>query len=173
MPGGMRNAKRRNGDGNPACTRQAEASRELHVTTAGEPDALKGASPVRTGGRPLPRVPANPRVRNGELRGIHAVWADPAPGFVRTAGQLRPCFRRNGVPPGFSLPPLPDHPLPDGQVKGALRASLRDRCATPDLPVRSQGRQLSGSGRKAGLMPSAPGGRLHGSPGLQDSQFWR
>jgi|HubBroStandDraft_6_1064221.scaffolds.fasta_scaffold156516_2 hypothetical protein len=36
---------------NPACTRQAEASRKLHVTTAGEPDALKGASPVRTGGR--------------------------------------------------------------------------------------------------------------------------
>ena len=57
-------------------------------------------------------------------------------------------------------------------LKGALRASLRDRCATPDLPVRSQGRQLSGWG-EAGLMPSAPGGRLHGSPGLQDSQFWR
>ena len=36
MPGGMRNAKRRNGDGNPACPRHAEASRELHVTTAGE-----------------------------------------------------------------------------------------------------------------------------------------
>jgi len=51
MPGGMRNAKSRNGDGNPACTRQAEASRELHVKIAGEPDALKGASPVRTGGR--------------------------------------------------------------------------------------------------------------------------
>jgi hypothetical protein len=31
IPGGMRNAQRRNGDGNPACTRQAEASRELHV----------------------------------------------------------------------------------------------------------------------------------------------
>jgi hypothetical protein len=41
MPGGMRNAQRRNGHGNPACTRQAEASRELHVTTAGEPDALE------------------------------------------------------------------------------------------------------------------------------------
>src|SRR6516164_8839985 len=51
MPGGMRNAESRNGDGNPACTRQAEASRELHVKIAGEPDALKGASPVRTGGR--------------------------------------------------------------------------------------------------------------------------
>ena len=36
-----------------------EASRELHVKIAGEPDALKGASPVRTGGRPLPRVRAN------------------------------------------------------------------------------------------------------------------
>ena len=32
----------------------------------------------------LPRVPANPRVRDGELRGIQAVWADPAPGFVQT-----------------------------------------------------------------------------------------
>jgi hypothetical protein len=121
----------------------------------------------------LPRVPANPGVRDGELRGIHAVWADLAPGSVRTDGQARPCCPGNRVPPGSSLPPPPDDPLPDGQVKGALRASLRDRCATPDLPVRSQGRQLSGSGRKAGLMPSAPGGRLHGSPGLQDSQFWR
>jgi hypothetical protein len=40
----MRNAERRNGDGNPACTRQAEVSRELHVKIAGEPDALKGCA---------------------------------------------------------------------------------------------------------------------------------
>ena len=121
----------------------------------------------------MPRVPANPRVHGGELRGIHAVWADPSPGLVPTAGQVRPCCPRNRVPPGSSLPPPPDDPLPDGQVKGALRASLRDRCAPPDMPVRSQDRQLSGSGRKTGLMLLAPGGRLHSSPGLQDSQSRR
>jgi hypothetical protein len=113
----------------------------------------------------LPGVPANPRVRDGELWGIHAVRADPAPGFARTAGQARSCCPRDRVPRGFSLPPPPDDPLPDRQVKGALRASLRDRSATPDMPVRSQGWQLSGSGRKTGLMPPAPDRRLHGSPG--------
>ena len=105
----------------------------------------------------MPRVPANPRVRDGDLRGIHAVWADPAPGFVRTAGQTRSCCPRARVAAGSSLPPPPDDPLSDGQVKGTLRVSLRDRCATPDMPVRSQDRQLSGSGRKTGQALPAPG----------------
>lgn len=109
----------------------------------------------------LPRVPANPRVRDGELRGIHAVWADPAPGFVRT----RSCCPRDRVPPGSFLPPPPDDPLPDRQVKGTLRVSLRDRCATPDMPVRSQDRHLSGSGRKTGQALPAPAARLPGFTG--------
>ena len=68
-----------------------------------------------------------------------------------------------GMPgPGSSLPPPSDDPLPGGQVKGTLRVSLRDRCATPDMPVRSQDRQLSGSGRKTGQALPAPGARLHG-----------
>ena len=118
------------------------------------------------GGPPaLPRVPANPRVRDGELRGIHAVWADPAPGFVRTPGRRGRAAPGTGVPPGSFLPPPPDDPLPDGQVKGTLRVSLRDRCATPDMPVRSQDRQLSGSGRKTGQALPAPGARLDGFTG--------
>jgi hypothetical protein len=95
-------------------------------------------------GEPLPRVPANPRVRDGDLRGIHAVWADPAPRFVRTPGRRGRAAPGDRVPPGSFLPPPPDDPLPGGQVKGTLRVSLRDRCATPDMPVRSQDRQLSG-----------------------------
>jgi hypothetical protein len=41
------------------------------------------------------------------------------------------------VPPGSFLPP-PDDPLPGGQIKGTLRVSLGDRCATPDMPFRSR-----------------------------------
>ena len=48
----------------------------------------------------LPRVPANPRVRDGELQGIHPVWADPAPGFVRTLGRHGRGSPGTGVPPG-------------------------------------------------------------------------
>ena len=55
---------------------------------------------------------------------------------------------RDRVPPGSFLPPPPDDPIPGGQVKGTPRVSLRDRCATPDMPVRLQDRQLSGSGRR-------------------------
>ena len=110
----------------------------------------------------LPRVPANPRVRDGELRGIQAVWADPAPGFVQTPAERGRAAPGTGVPPGSFPPPPPDDPLPDGQVKGTLRVSLRDRCATPDMPVRSQDRQPSGSGRKTGQALPAPGVRLHG-----------
>jgi hypothetical protein len=76
----------------------------------------------------LPRVPANPRVRDGELRGVHAVWADPAPGFVRTPGRRGRAAPGTGVPRGSFLPPPPDDPLPGGQVKGTLRVSLRDQC---------------------------------------------
>ena len=83
-------------------------------------------------------------------------------------GRIRPlgsCGRRadtvvlppDRVPPGSFLPPPPDDPLPDGQVKGTLRVSLRDRCATPDMPVRSQDRQLSGSGRKTGKAAAGSG----------------
>ncbi len=111
---------------------------------------------------PLPRVPANPRVRDGELRGIRAVWADPAPGFVRKLGRRGRDPARDRVAAGSFLPPPPDDPLPAGQVKGTLRVSLRDRCATPDMPIRSQDRQLSGSGRKTGQTLPAPGARLHG-----------
>ncbi len=104
----------------------------------------KRARPVRREAAPLPRVPANPRVRDGELRGIHAVWADPAPGFVRTPGRRGRAAPGTGSRRGSFLPPPPDDLLPGGQVKGTLRVSLRDRCATPDMPVRSQDRQLSG-----------------------------
>ena len=121
-----------------------------HGVVAGEPVAVKAARRVRRKAAPLPRVPANPRVHDGELRGIHAVWADSAPGFVRTLGSRGHAAPRTRVPPRSFLPPPPDDPLPDGQVKGTLRVSLRDRCATPDMPVRSQDRQLSGSGRKTG-----------------------
>ena len=41
---------------------------------------------------------------------------------------------RDRVPPGSFLPPPPDDLLPGGQVKGTLPVSLRDRCATPDMP---------------------------------------
>ncbi len=87
--------------------------------------------------------------------------------------QARSCCPGTRVPQGSSLPPPPDDPLPDGQVKGTLRVSLRDRCATPDMPVRSHDRQLSGVREEKGLMLLAAGGRLHSSPGLQDSQFRR
>jgi len=72
---------------------------------------------------------------------------------------------RDRVPPGSFLPPPPDDPLPGGQVKGTLPVSLRDRCATPDMPARSQDRQLSGSGRETGQALPAPGARLHGFTG--------
>jgi len=72
---------------------------------------------------------------------------------------------RDRVPPGSFLPPPPDDPLPGGQVKGTLPVSLRDRCATPDMPLRSQDRQLSGSGRETRQALPAPGARLHGSTG--------
>ncbi len=74
----------------------------------------------------LPRVPVHPRARDGELRGIHAVWADPAPGFVRTPGRRGRAVPGDWVLPRSFLPPPPDDPLPDGQVKGTLRVSLRD-----------------------------------------------
>ena len=77
------------------------------------------------------------------------------------AGQTRPCRPGTGSRRVSFLPPPPDDPLPDRQVKGTLRVSLRDRCATPDMPVRSQDRQLSGSGRKTGQTLPAPGARLH------------
>ncbi len=92
-------------------------------------------------------------------------------------GRIRPlgsCGRRADAvvlstdrgPAGvLPAPRPPDDPLPDGQVKGTLRVSLRDRCATPDMPVRSQDRQLSGSGRKTGQALPAPGARLHGFTG--------
>ena len=104
-----------------------------------------------TRSRTLPRVPANPRVRDGELRGIHAVWADPGPWVRADAGQTPVVLPPGTGGPAEVLPaPPPDDPLPEGQVKGTLWVSLRDRCATPDMPVRSQDRQLSGSGRKTG-----------------------
>ena len=119
----------------------------------------------------MPRVPANLRVRDGELRGIHAVWADPAPGLCGRRAVAVVLPPGTGVPPGSFLPPPPDDLLPDGQVKGTLRVSLRDRCATPDMPVRSQDRQLSGSGRRTGQALPARARDCTGSPGLQDSQF--
>jgi hypothetical protein len=77
-----------------------------------------------------------------------------------------------GYRQGSFLPPPPDAPLPDRQVKGTLRVSLRDRCATPDMPVRSQDRQLSGSGRITEQALPAPGAAIAwGSPSLQDGQF--
>ena len=128
---------------------------------------------IGTGTPTLPRVPANPRVRDGELRGIHAVWADPAPGFVRTPGRRGRASPGTGVLPGSFLPPPPDDPLPGGQVKGTLRVSLRDRCATPDMPVRSQDRQLSVSGRKRGRRCRLRARDWMSPPGLQHSQFRR
>src|SRR6266851_6019377 len=91
-------------------------------------------------------------------------------------GRIRPlgsCGRRADTvvlppvpgPAGVLPAPPPDDPLPGGQVKGTLRVSLRDRCTTPDMPVRSQDRQLSGSGRKTGQALPAPGARLHGFTG--------
>ncbi len=105
----------------------------------------------------LPRVPANPRVRDGELRGIHAVWADPDPGFVRTARQTRWCCPETGVPAGSFLPRRPMIRSRTARSRAPWRVSLRDRCATPDLPVRSQDRQLSGSGRKTGQAGAGSG----------------
>jgi hypothetical protein len=82
------------------------------------------------------------------------------------SGQTRPCCPGTGSRQGSFLPPPPDDLLPGGQVKGTLRVSLRDRCATPDMPVRSQDRQLSGSGRKTGQTLPAPGARLRGLTGI-------
>jgi hypothetical protein len=90
-------------------------------------------------GPSLPRVRANPRVRDGELWGIHAIWADAAPGLVRTPG------RRGRAAPG------------PGSRRGP---------SCPRRPmIRSQDRQLSGSGRKTGKALPAPGARLHGFTG--------
>jgi hypothetical protein len=81
------------------------------------------------------------------------------------SGQTRPCCPGTGSCQGSFLPPPLNDPLPGGQVKGTLRVSLRDRCATPDMPVRSQDRQLSGSGRKTAQTLPAPGARLRGLTG--------
>jgi len=89
------------------------------------------------------------------------------------AGQTRSCCARDRAAAGSSLPPPPDDPLPDGQVKGTLRVSPRDRCATPDMPVRSQDRQLSGSGRKRGRRCRLRARDCTGSPGLQDRSVRR
>jgi hypothetical protein len=90
--------------------------------------ALPGTS--LTGTPPLPRVPANPRVRDGELRGIHAVWADPAPGFVRTPGRRGRAARGTGSRRGSFLPPPPDDTAPgragQGHPAGVALRSLRD-----------------------------------------------
>ena len=102
-------------------------------------------------------------IRYGRIRPLGSCgrWADTV------VVPLGPGYRQ-----GSFLPPPPDDPLPAGQVKGTLRVSLRDRCATPDMPVRSQDRQLSGSGRKMGQAPCRPRARDRmGSQGLQDSQF--
>jgi hypothetical protein len=53
----------------------------------------------------LPRVPANPRVRDGELRGIHAVWAGSGPWVRADAGQARVVLPRDRVPAGSFLAP--------------------------------------------------------------------
>jgi hypothetical protein len=48
-------------------------------------------------------------------------------GRIRPMGSWRTWGRcRRAGPAGCSLPPPPDQPLPGGDVKGALRASLRD-----------------------------------------------
>ena len=99
------------------------------------------------------------------------IWSLGSCGQLGRRGRAAP---GTGVPRGSFLPPPPDDPLPDGQVKGTLRVSLRDRCATPDMPVRSQDRQLSGSGRKTGqVLPRLRARDWMGSPGLQDSQSRR
>ena len=95
-------------------------------------------------------------MRDGRIR---------APGSCGQPGRRGSCCPQDRVPAGSFLPLPPDDPLSDGQVKGTLRVSLRDRCATPDMPVRSQDRQLSGSGRKTGQALPAPGARLHGFTG--------
>jgi hypothetical protein len=121
---------------------------------------------VVTGTPTLPRVPANPRVVTGSC------------GVFMRYGRIRPlgsCGRRAGavvLAPGAGsrrgsfLPPPPDDPLPDGQVKGTLRVSLRDRCATPDMPVRFAGPAAIGvreenGGRRCRLRAR----RMHGFTG--------
>jgi hypothetical protein len=79
---------------------------------------------------------------------LASATSGPAP-WVRADRQADAVVVPPGPGPAGVLPaPPPDDPLPGGQVKGTLRVSFRDRCATPDMPVRSPDRQLSGSGRR-------------------------
>jgi hypothetical protein len=56
-------------------------------------------------------------MRYGRIRPLGS-WGRRADAVVLTP--------RDRVPPGSFLPPPPVDPLPDGQVKGTLRVSLRD-----------------------------------------------
>ena len=105
-------------------------------------------------------------------------------GVFMRYGRIRPlgsCGRRadavvlprDRVPPGSFLPPPPDDPLPEGQVKGTLRVSLRDRCATPDMPSARRTGSYRGQGGKRGRRCRLRARDCMGSPGLQDSQFRR
>ena len=139
----------------------------------GEPVALKGARRVRRAVRGLPRVPANPRVRDGELRGIHAVWADPAPGFVRTPG------RRGRAAPGTGArrgPSCPRRPMICSRA-GRSRAPCGCRSAIAARPLTCPSARRTGSyrgqGGKRGRRCRLRARDWMGSPGLQDSQFSR
>ena len=93
---------------------------------------------IITGTPALPRVPANPRVHDGELRGIHSVWADSGT-WVRPG-------RRGRAAAGT----------------GSRRGPSCPRRQPAGMCGCSPNGQKIGKGRMDHTIPTAPGARSYG-----------
>ena len=94
----------------------------------------------------MPRVPANPRVRDGELRGIHAVWADPTPGLCGRRAVAVVLPRGPGSRRG---PSCPRRPMICSRA-GRSRAPCGCRSAIAARPLTCPSARRTGSYRGQG-----------------------